>query len=256
MENLLPVKSVAKAMAVLDCIALDDAARQGVTLSALAERLGLPQNTLHGLLKTLVASGYVAQKGRGVYVAGPKCAQIGRVARFADPRIHQRVMAALHRFVDAEGEACVCSNLVNGERVTVAVVDSTHTVSVSRATIDGEPFWAKCTGRMLAACAEEAELRQIIARQGTPGPYWNDIDDEQRLRAELARLREQGYSLVNDERDDLVAIACPIWRGAEPAWGTLATYAPSYRCSEERRRQLLERLKGIAGDLCRDISLA
>jgi DNA-binding IclR family transcriptional regulator len=256
MEKSPPVKSVAKAMAALDCIALDDAARQGVTLSAIAGKLGLPQNTVHSLLKSLVASGYVAQKGRGVYVAGPKCAQIGRVARFADPRIHQRVMAALHRFVDAEGEACVCSNLVSGERVTVAVVDSTHTVSVSRATIDGEPFFAKCTGRMLAACADESELQQVIARQGMPGRHWNDINDESRLRAELARLREQGYSLVNDERDDLVAIACPIWQGVPPAWGTLATYAPAYRCSGERCYQLLKRLKSIAGDLSAEISLA
>jgi IclR family acetate operon transcriptional repressor len=256
MEKPPPVKSVAKAMAALDCIALDDAARQGVALSAIAGKLGLPQNTVHSLLKSLVASGYVAQKGRGVYVAGPKCAQIGRVARFADPRIHQRVMAALHRFVDAEGEACVCSNLVSGERVTVAVVDSTHTVSVSRATIDGEPFFAKCTGRMLAACADESELQQVIARQGMPGRHWNDINDESRLRAELARLREQGYSLVNDERDDLVAIACPIWQGVPPAWGTLATYAPAYRCSGERCGQLLKRLKSIAGDLSAEISLA
>ena len=146
MEKPTPIKSVMKAMALLDRIALEDTARQGVTLSALAQELGLPQNTVHNLLRSLIATGYVVQSGRGVYVAGPKCAQIGRVAQCADPYVHQRVMDALHRFVDAEGEACVCSTLVNGERVTVAVVDSTHTVSVSHATIDGEPVFAKCTG--------------------------------------------------------------------------------------------------------------
>lgn len=256
MEIARPVKSVVKAMALLDRIALDDAARQGVTLSVLAQELGLPQNTVHNLLKTLIVSGYVAQQGRGVYVAGPKCAQIGRVSQCADPHVYQRVMASLHRFVDAEGEACVCSTLVNGERVTVAVVDSTHTVSVSHATIDGEPFFAKCTGRMLAACATDAELQQILTRQGMPGPRWNDIHEEKHLRSELKKLREQGYSLLNDPRDELVAIACPISDGIDPPWGTLATYAPAYRCSEERCRQLLARLQAVAKDLFRDITLA
>lgn len=253
MEETTTIRSVAKAMALLDRIALDDVARQGVTLSVLAQELGLPQNTAHNLLKSLIASGYVAQQSRGIYIAGPKCAQMGRVAQCADPVVQQRVMAALHRFVDAEGEACVCSVLVNGERVTVAVVDSTHTVSVSHATVDGEPFFAKCTGRMLAACAGEAELRQIIARQGMPGRHWNEIHDERHLLAELAKVREQGYSLLNDQREHLVAVACPITDGVGPAWGTVAMYAPAYRCPEDRCRQMLDRLRMIAADLYGDI---
>ncbi|HEY3415146.1 MAG TPA: IclR family transcriptional regulator C-terminal domain-containing protein [Armatimonadota bacterium] len=256
MENQSSVKSVVKAMALLDRIALDDVSHKGVTLASLAQELGLPQNTAHNLLKSLVASGYVAQQGRGIYVAGPKCAQIGRVTQCADPRTYQRVMASLHKFVDAEGEACVCSTLINGERVTVAVVDSTHTVSVSHALVDGEPFWAKSTGRMLAASAGEAELQQVIARQGMPGRHWNDIGDEAGLRAALSETRSQGFSLLHDERAELVAIACPITDGANPVWGTLATFAPAYRCPEKRRRQLLERLRAVAGDLCEEIAQA
>ncbi|HEY3266794.1 MAG TPA: helix-turn-helix domain-containing protein [Armatimonadota bacterium] len=253
MENETSVKSVVKALALLDRIALGDVARQGVALSAIAQELGLPQNTAHNLLKTLIASGYVSLHGRGVYVAGPKCAQMGRVARLVDPATHQRVMAALHRFVDAEGEACVCSILADGERVTVAVVDGTHTVTVSHATMDGEPFFAKSTGRMLAAAAGEDELRRIVDRQGMPGRHWDDIQDEESLRAELAKTRAQGFSLLVDQKHELVAIACPITDGVEPAWGTLATYAPAYRCPAKRRRELLARLCIIAADLYRDI---
>jgi DNA-binding IclR family transcriptional regulator len=253
MESSSPVKSVTKAMALLDRIALGDVSRQGVTLTSLAQELDIPQNTAHNLLKSLIASGYVAQQGRGVYVAGPKCAQISRLSQCADPVIYQRVVAALHRFVDAEGEACVATVLANGERITFAQVDSTHSVTVSHATMDGKPFFAMCTGRMLAACADEAELVQIVSRHGMPGRHWEGIADEKRLRAELKRLKEQGWSLVHTPQDELVAMACPISDGVRPAWGTLATYAPAYRCPEERCGQLLRRLRTIAGDLYRDI---
>lgn len=254
MENF-PVKSVQKALSLLDRIAFDDVSRQGVSLSELAKQFGMPQNTTHNLLKSLISGGYVALRERGVYVAGPKCAQLGRVAQCTETRVQQRVMAALHRFVDAEGEACVCSILANGERLMVGVVDSTHTVRVSRATFSGDPFFAKPTGRMLAASASKAELQQILSRQGMPGQYWDDIQDEAHLYAELAKLRTQGWCLVNNEQQELVAIACPITDGVEPAWGTLAMYAPAYRCSSVRRQQLLERLRDIAIDLFRDIAI-
>lgn len=55
MESSSPVKSVTKAMVLLDRIALGDVSRQGMTLTALAHELDIPQNTAHNLLKSLIA---------------------------------------------------------------------------------------------------------------------------------------------------------------------------------------------------------
>jgi len=243
------IKSVSKALALLDLLALEDIAFQGLALSVLAERIGVPLNTAHNLLKTLQQCGYVAIKSRGIYTAGPKCAQMGRVAHSADPATRQRLLAELHRFVDAEGEACVCYILVNGERQLVASVDSTHAVRVSQASIEDAPFFARVTGRMLAACADEDELQQILSRQGWPGALWDGIDNAAALEDALARIRAHGWCLMNDTQAGLVAIACPILGKNGRVWGVAGTYAPAYRCDAARREELLARLRELAAQM-------
>jgi IclR family pca regulon transcriptional regulator len=247
-----PVKSVQKALALLDRLALGDLARRGVALSELAQEFGLPLNTAHNLLKSLVACGYVAMSGRGVYLAGPKCAQLSRVAQCAETDFQGRVLTELQRFVDAEGEACLCVILVEGERVKVGAVDSTRAVRVAHATVENEPFFARPSGRLLAAMADEAELQQILARQGMPGADWDGITADAALRQALAAVRAQGWCLINGP--ELIGLSCPILNADGRTWGALGTFAPAYRCAEERQHQLLAGLQRAAAVLGREIS--
>ncbi len=240
----VPVKSVQKAMALLDRIVLEDVEGRGVALSELAQHVGMPSNTAHNLLKSLIACGYVAPGGRGVYVAGAKCRQIGLLARFAEPQARQRLLGELLRFAQAEGEACVCSILVNGARVTVGSVDSTHAIQVAQTTIETAHFFARATGRILAAIADDEELREIIERHGMPGENWDGIVEEQSLRQALALVRDEGFCMLRDS--DLIAFACPVYRANGSVWGALGAYAPAYRCPEERQGQLREALLSTA----------
>lgn len=249
MENLSPVKSLHKALALLDRLALGDSARQGVPLATLAHEFAMPVNTVHNLVKTLVSCGYAARISRGLYAAGPKCRQLARVAQCAEPSTKACVLRELHRFVDVEKEACVCSILANGERVMVGVVDSTHAVRVAQATVEAVPFFGRATGRMLAAMADAAELQQILDRQGLPGANWDGLADDDALRRELARMRKQGWCGVTDADQGLVGIACPVLLANGDCWGVLGAYAPVYRCDQRRCRQLLVSLKQSASAL-------
>lgn len=249
MENRrVPVKSVQKALMLLDRIALGDLTRRGVLLADLAQETGLPVNTTHNLLKTLVSSGYVTVQSRGVYSAGPKCTQIGRVSQCANPRIQQRLLAALQRFVDTEGESCVCVLLVNGERVIVGAVDSTHAIRVVNSTVEKAPFFVKATGRMLAAVATEAELEQILERQGWPGDCWDGITDATALSRALATIRETGWCQAQDHHGELVGLAVPVPERNGRTWGVLGTFAPAFRCPAERIEEMIPRLQQIAAD--------
>ncbi len=244
MNQSVPVKSVQKALGLLDQIVLEDVTGHGVALAELAKTAGIPLNTAHNLLKSLVACGYVALNGRGVYVAGAKCRQMGLIARFADAGTRSRLLAELQRLVDEEGEACVCTILVNGARVMVGSVDSTHAVRVAHATIESVSFFGKATGRMLAATADAEERREILERQGLPGPDWDGIADETSLQQALESVRADGYCLISDQ--EFLAIGCPVFRADGKAWGALGIYAPAYRCSEERRLRLLQSLLNAA----------
>jgi len=241
-----PVKSLQKALGLLDRLALGDVARQGVTLSDLARELGMPPNTAHNLLKTLVACGYAAQTGRGVYAAGSKFTQIARVQLCSEAPARERILRELQRFVESEGESCVCVLLVDGERVTVAAVESTQAVRVAQATVQAAPFFAKPTGRLLAALADETELKQILARHGMPGAHWDGISDETTLRRELAKLRQQGWCEVVEPDMGVVSLVWPVPDRDGSTWGVVGCYAPAYRCNATRRRELRILLQSLA----------
>ena len=251
MEITVPVRSVQKALDLLDLVVQADLGQGDATLSALARRLALPPNSAHNLLKSLAACGYVEQRGRGVYAPGPKCRQLGRMNRLAAPAAREAVLARLRQFAAREGEACVLAVLVNGERVVAGYVEGNQAVRVSQATVEDTPFFAKPTGRMLAAIAAEEELRQILARQGLPGANWSGITREPALRRELAALLKQGWCRVDSPGDGLIALACPVFGADGRAWGVVGTFAPAYRCRPPRTARLLKSLRRVAADLSR-----
>ncbi len=248
MEQSIPVQSVKKALDVLDLIIEADAAGDAMSLGVLAARMAMPRNSAHNLVKTLVACGYVESCGRGSYRPGSKCRQLGRLNRFDAAAAREAIGERLRRFVDAQHEACLLVVLVNGERAVVHYVDCNQAVRVSRTTVEKAPFYERPTGRMLAAVADEAELRQILDRHGLPGSQWDGIRDEPSLRRALAALRDQGYCRMV-QRNEVLALSCPVADEGGAVWGVVGTFAPGYRCPPAREKKLLNALRRLAGDL-------
>lgn len=248
-----PVKSLQKALALLERLALGDLRRQGVTLTQLAQELDLPPNTAHNLLKTLVGCGYAAKLGRGRYVAGPKVTQLARATYATHPLTGERIRRALQHFAEKEGEACVCATLIDGERVLVGAVDSSQAVRVAHATVEAIPFFAKPTGRLLAALAEPAELTRILERHGLPREHWDGIADEAALQRALAHLRQQGYCEVEETALGVVALASPVTAADGRHWGVVGTFAPAFRCKAAQRRHLRSALLELAALLAEEL---
>jgi len=244
MENSAPVRSVEKALNLLDAIVFSDVAGDGKTLKELADAFGLPVNTAHNLLRSLEVCGYVMRHGRGIYGAGPKCARMGRAVLASSVAGRERIVDELKRFAETEAEAAVCTILLEGERVLVAKVEGNQAVQVAHSVVEQGPFFAKPTGRVLAAVADEAELEKIVQRQGYPGDAWDGIVRRSELDRALEGIREEGVSVVRQE--DLVAVACPVYQSNGAPWGAIGTYAPSFRCGAARQRELVAALKGAA----------
>jgi IclR family acetate operon transcriptional repressor len=254
MEKTIPVLSVAKAMGLLDMVIIDELRQGGASLADLARRMGMPVNSAHNLLKTLEACGYIQRLGRGRYAPGLKCRQIGRLNRHASGQAAPAVVERMARFAEDPGEGCVLAVLVGGERAVLASVDSRQAIRVCNATVDGSPFFAKATGRMLAAVASDDELEQILQRQGMPGEHWNGIGGRAELRRELSAIARRGWCRMDMPAEGLIAWACPVRDRLGGVWGVAGAYAPSFRCGPGRCRQIVRALAALAADLSAIIS--
>jgi IclR family transcriptional regulator, pca regulon regulatory protein len=200
------VQTLARGLAVIRTFSAD---HPELTLSEVAKHTGLTRAAARRFLLTLVELGYVRADGR-YFALTPRVLELGfsYLSSLSLPEVAQ---PHLERLV-AEVQ----------ESASVAVLDGTDVVYVSRVATTrimrvsiniGTRFPAAITsmGRVLLAGLPAAELDAAIA--ATPfeayTPY--SIVDEKRLRAELDRVRSQGWSFVDQELEEgLRSIAVPI----------------------------------------------
>ncbi|MFA4944599.1 MAG: IclR family transcriptional regulator [Lentisphaeria bacterium] len=237
----IPVKSLKKALDLLDLL-LAEEPDGGRPLSELARQMGMPANSTHNLLKTMVACGYVEQMPDGRYRPGAKLRQIGRLNRFADEAVRARIGHVLRELGERLGEACVLATLRGGQRVVIARVDCRQAIRVDAAMAEEGRIYDSPTGRVLAANAAPEELEAILARNGLPGALWDGISAREGLETALAALRSEGFSFVGPDAGGVIAVACPVLGGDGRLFGALGCHAPEFRCPAEKQAQIRREL--------------
>jgi len=261
-SRAVPVQSVRKAMDLLNILAFEDLAREGVTLTELARRLGQPANTTHNLLKSLAACGYAAQNQAGRYVVGPRCEAMGRWNRLAGEESGRMLQAAVARISAALNEGVVFVTLVDGGWVSVARAESQQGVQVAPLAMSPDNIYTLATGRVLTAFASPAEQERIVERHGLPRRRWGNLASQKALADACSAIREQGVCILGaDGEGDIVMVACPAV--AEPSGptaeagsliGALGCYVPAYRCPRERLDEIVATLKAEAHQLGQHLS--
>jgi IclR family transcriptional regulator, acetate operon repressor len=201
------VQSLERAFLLLELMA---EAEGEVALSRLAERSGMPLSSIHRLVRTLVARGYVRQMPSRRYVLGPRLIHLGEKASrtlgaFARPH--------LSRLVDAVGETANLALLDGDHVVYVAQVPSRH--SMRMFTEVGRRVHLHCTGvgKVLLAGLPEDEARALLARTGMPARTPRTVTDPEALLAELARVAADGCAVDDGEQEAgvrCVAVRVPL----------------------------------------------
>ena len=245
------VQSLDRAFALLEYLA-DGPGPDGVALSELATRSGLPLPTIHRLVRTLVASGYVRQLPSRRYALGPRLIRLGDAASRMLGEWARPQLAAL---VDATGESANLAMLDGDAVVYVAQVPSRHTMRMF--TEVGRRVPAHCTGvgKALLATLPPAEVRALVARTGLPAATPHTITDPAALARELDTVRTRGYA-VDDAEQELgvrcVAVAVP---GA-PSATALSVSGPAARVTWEAVEGFVPQLRLAADALAGQLSAA
>ena len=245
----VPVKSLKKALDLLDLLLAGEADDGGRMLSELARHMEMPANSAHNLLKTMAVCGYVEQTLDGRYRPGAKLRQIGRLNRFAGEAVRLRLGRLLRELGEALGEACVLATLRDGLRVVVGRVDCTQTIRIDDAREEDRSLYDVPTGRVLAAYAAPEDLAAILARNGLPGAHWDRLTTRNGLDKALAALRRAGLSVIGPDGGGVVAMACPVLDGAGRLLGALGCHAPEFRCPAEKEKRIRRELRKAADKL-------
>ena len=241
--SAVPVRSVKKALDLLDQLVFHTPSGGGVTLTALARHLGSPANTTRNLLKTMIVCGYVAQREDATYMPGPKCLEMGRWNALAADGARERIDKLTRDLSERLREAVVLAALRDGRRVVLARCESNRAVRVESRDIPEANIYSVATGRVLAAYATADDLARIVSHNGLPGAHWDGIGTEAALRHALADLRRKGYCLDLPDHGETVAMAVPVFDPAGKLRAALGCYAPCFRCPRSGYAAMIREMK-------------
>ena len=217
----------------------------GLTVSQIAERLGVARSTAHRLLAMLVYRDFAVQDDDRTYRAGP----VLELAVHSQSRVSALRAAALphlRRLADLLDET---ANLGIRTGDTVRFIASAEGTQALRVTArDGMVFPAHRTtpGLLLLAELDESELDSVYAEE-----RYRDRPTERpdlaALRADLTRIRRSGF-VVNKERSErgLVAVGVPVRDAEGTAVAGLAVSMPSVRYDRHQLETLVGTLRSAA----------
>ncbi|GAA4578245.1 IclR family transcriptional regulator C-terminal domain-containing protein [Planotetraspora phitsanulokensis] len=244
------VQSLARGLAVIRAF---DATNPELTLSDVARKTDLTRAAARRFLLTLVGLGYVRTDGR-LFSLSPRVLELG-YAYLSSLSLPEVALPHLERLVAEVHESASVSVLDDGDVVYVARVPTARIMRVTIAI--GTRFPAYCTsmGRVLLAWLTPAELDAALERSPLERLTPRTTTSPAALRAELDRVKAQGWAMVDQELEEgLRSIAAPIRdRGGRVVAAVNVSCHASRTTLESVRRDLLPPLLATAARVEADL---
>ncbi len=210
---------------------------------------GLDRATARRCLLTLAHLGYADYDGK-YFTLTPRILRLG-TACLATMPLPQMVQPLLDRLSDELGESSSVSILDGGEIVYVARAAQRKVMSI--ALMPGSRLPAFCTsmGRVMLAALPEAEARALLEAEKPVARTRYTMTDVGSILAELAKVRAQGYALIDQEVElGLRSIAVPLLNARGATIAALNIGVPATQTNvEELARLYLPALKQVQAEL-------
>jgi IclR family pca regulon transcriptional regulator len=246
------VQSLERGLSVIRALS----APEPQTLSEVARATGLTRAASRRFLLTLQQLGYVQANGTR-FALTPQVLELG-YAYLSSLTLPEVAQPHLERLVEQVHESSSVSVLDGTDVVYVARVPTRRIMHVSISVGTRFPAYATSMGRVLLAGLEPERLDAALAASDLRALTPETIHEEARLRAELDRVRGQGWALVDQELEaGLRSVAAPI-RGRDGAVvAAINVSANATRTPlEDIRTTLLPALLATAEAIERDLTAA
>ncbi len=251
METSPTVRTINRLVEILDSFS---SRPSGWSLAELSNHLGLPKSTLHRFLVALETHGILQRDPRDRrWQLGYRPLLWSRLAA-NHGGLHLVARPVMESLAAVTGETVLLTTYQSGEVICVGKVDSPHAVRLAMEMGTRRPPHAGASSKVLMAYLPEGEIEAII-RRGLPRLCTNTITDPQALRAELARIREQGYAFSVEETDvGAWGVATPIRNPRGEVIAAIGIAGPTFRLDEERIRQYVYLCLQAAEQISRALS--
>lgn len=192
-----------------------------MTLSEVAARTEMDRAKARRFLLTLHALGFVKRSGRQFELT-PRVLQLGYAYQASNQ--YRAVIQQYLEDITAElGESSSLAVLDGDDVVYVVRSAARHRLMAITLSVGTRlPAAYTSMGRVLLAQLPEMELKAFLARVKLESFTALSITRSDALRKEIVKVREQGYSIVDQELDSgLRSVAVPVFAGNHELLGAI-----------------------------------
>jgi len=249
------VKSLVKALRLLKLFSVS---QPEWSISEIGAALGFHKSSIHRLLTTLEAEGFLERikPPHNVFRLGPQVLRLGGVAiHLAD--IAKVVRPHLKRLVELTHETSHCC--VEDDYQCFYIVKSDSLQSIRIVTHVGQRLPLHCTGvgKALLSGMSVEKIDKVILKRGLPGLTKNSITNRQRLLEELAQIRKQGVAYDREEFElGLRCIAAPIFGNTGKVVAAISIAGPIQRMTQKIMLKYSQYVKEAAVNISKELGFS
>tara|TARA_R110002096_G_scaffold6206_10_gene28625 strand:- start:35515 stop:36267 length:753 start_codon:yes stop_codon:yes gene_type:complete len=233
--------------------AVTSAGTDGLSFTEVVKQTGVPKASAHRLLNELTElAALTLDPVARVYRGGLLLARVGGlVTANYDLRTAARpFLQALH----AEFGHVATLGVRNSDTGVYIDKIESKDFGIRLHSEVGKTFPLHCTamGKILLGHADDADVRRICKRK-LEAHTDNTITNGKILRAELAKIREQGFAIDDEEiTRGLICVAAPIFGADGNIAGAMSSTFPSYVRSEGSMQTRIDAVRRFAAQASAD----
>jgi DNA-binding IclR family transcriptional regulator len=239
---------------VIDIFEAFQTTQRPLSLTDLAEIVGVPKSTCHAIVSTLSARGYLytLTRPRALYPTR-RMFDVARDIAANDPLI-ERATPVLERLRDATRETVILGKRQGDSVIYLQVFEGLHAIRYSAKPGEFKPLHSSSIGKALLGSLKEAELREWLKDRELPAITTATKTGHELLIAELLESRKLGYFVTRGENvPDVCAVAAFLTAHHEPI--AVAVAGPQHRIEgniPEIARLLVASCSFLSRQLVRD----
>ena len=211
---------------------------RGLTAKQVASLSRLPVSTVHRFLSNLVSASYLNRDRDGNYHLGIACFTIGQAA--AGQLDIRRVSSPYLRELNQQTRETIHLTVRHGlTAVYVEKLDSPEPLRIHSRIGAAVPLYCTAVGKVMLAYMPPEEQERILPELDLKRLTPNSVGNLQELKAELYRVRKNGYASDLEEHElHIRCVAAPIWDHTGSVHSSLSITAPAVRMPVTRLRQM------------------
>ncbi len=238
-----PVQTLEKTLQIINI--LKEGPAGGVRIKDVSQKLDMGKSTVHRILKTLLAHGYVEQsEDDRKYRLGWKFFEVGSVV----PRqrsLNNMDLKVLWELCDRYEETVNLGVRIYDRVAIVAKADPQKVLFKTGPFLgEHEPVHATALGKVLVSELGEEELGIILHGKNLEKYTASTITDPVELKKHLALVKEQGVAFDREELSlGLTCLAMPVYNYSNEIIAALSISGPTFRMDEQRINSCMVGLK-------------